>query len=90
MCIAMTRIVVNKKVGVHVLLDRSIDLWISETAIKTGKTRTNIITEAILEYLEKTNPEGRKNMEGQTKEEEARELGRALQEIRKDQPRESK
>ncbi len=81
----MTRISVNKKVGIHVLLDRSLDLWISETAIKTGQTRTQIITQAITDYLGRVNPEGKKNVDDDKKaEEDARHIEATIQEMRKE------
>ncbi len=66
----MGKISIEKKVGIHVLIHRSLDLWISETALKTGQTRTNIITQAIEEYLERVNPEGKKKFEQEMKREE--------------------
>ncbi len=81
----MTRISVNKKVGIHVLLDRSLDLWISETAIKTGQTRTQIITQAIMDYLGRANPEGKKNIDGDKKaEEDNNQMEETIQEMRKE------
>ncbi len=52
----MGKIKLIKKVGIHVLLDQSLDQWLSETAYKTQKTRTEIITDALTQYLSSVNP----------------------------------
>ncbi len=83
--INMTRVSLNKKVGIHVLVDRELDLWISATAGKTGKTRTQIITDALLQYLQSVNPDGAKKFEQELKrDEETRRMEAIIQEVKKE------
>jgi metal-responsive CopG/Arc/MetJ family transcriptional regulator len=49
-----------KKVGIHFLLDQYLDQWLTETAYKLQKTRTDIITEALIKYLNEVNPKEEK------------------------------
>ncbi len=50
------RVKLDKKVGLHFLLDREIDEWLTETAYLLNKTRTQILTEALIWYLSEHNP----------------------------------
>ncbi len=52
----MGKIKLEKKVGIHVLITPELDKWISETAYKMQKTRTEIITTALIWYLSEVNP----------------------------------
>ncbi len=54
------RVKLQKKVGLHFLLDQSLDQWLTETAFKLNKTRTEILTEALIWYLSEHNPKEKK------------------------------